>query len=969
MASQNKSELVRLGPFVGLDSTTADTYAEVDRASSIANVDIRRAPGAFVTARGRVNLTTFNADGEIMTLAELNAQQGARYVIASLSSGEVYQYLPDGSFPNGAILPNGQPFTQAVQYGPSLFTNAGQQIALDTASVVRAMKWQYAVSDTGFVPTVAANPHNAINMAQQTYTYLFTIAVQLPTRSYAADEYGQESTPVGFSLGENGTPIYKYAATVPDANTDVLLSANNGNTWGGRLPDGSIWGVNVYRMSTNAPIFYLAASYFWKAGDSWSRLVNGSTFEDSVADASIAPNKQILFNQDAPPISVQSPGAIFAHKERLWVFTVVQDADTFNQPQCQLWYSGYGLPWQFDAASQVLLVGNDGTPDTTGTPTYGDLPLAGVSLASVGVLFKSRTLWILYGDDQNTFIVRKIGEYGCISADSVVVCQGIVYWLTEEGIFSFDGANAPQYLSERIRTLLEAIPIADWQNANAWFADRTYYISFPHISGTTPITFTGRLSGSNTGTPTVTVSSSGQRQSTAQQAQTASVTISCTGVLHKPTPSPDTWFTTYTCSASHNVTGSWPVTANVAPTNSATKLAFVANSITGDANVTLTLKNPGGTTVATFTDIGPGIEYDYSDPSAVTGTYTWSIAVDTSGLTGGQGDTSTAGNYSATVTPTTTVSLPANTGSTTAGVSTVIQTRPASVAPTTAPAQLSCILTAVTTPSDANGATSYTVQLADPNGNVLQTWTGITSDQTLNYFNVSAIAGVYTWTIWATATSTNVASETYACSCFITLTWTESAMETAYNGGVTFGYHLPTKEWFEYPYAVNAAAAQTTENAPLPTLQRLNSVFVAEPGTLNLDTWAAAEQDLGGPVVGSWTGPLTDSEMPGVEKSYDIVELNAPVQNVIATVTLTIDPGASTPPTKTFTWKVDLSKGPTCIWEVPNDAAAQKSNSGFLAQLSVSAPSTVSAPATIYSVRVYGEQKRKLVPLDNGAVQ
>lgn len=964
MASQAKAQLLRLGPFKGLDATTAGPYAEQDRASATSGVDIRRIPGAFVTARGRVNITTFGASSgsEIVTLAELVARQGSRYLIASLSSGEVYWYCPNA----GAILPNGQPFSQAAQYGPSLFTNSGQQITLSKDGFTPvAAQWQYGVSDVGFVPAVALNSHVGVKMTQQQYTYLFTIAVQLPTRTYAPDAYGQESTPTGFSLGANGTAVYAFDATVADSDHDVLLSCNNTNTWTGQLQDGTTWGVNVYRMSDAQPIFYLCASAFWVAGDAWGQLVNGSAFEDSQSDKAIAANKQILFNQDPPPLSVDSPGAVFSHKERLWVFTVVENDDTLNQPQSQLWYSSYGLPWQFDAANQVLLVGNDGTPDSTGSPDYGDLPVAGVSLASVGALFKSRTLWILYGDDENTFIVRKVGEYGCVSAGSVVVCQGIVYWLNEEGIFAFDGANAPQYISERIRDALESIPIADWQASIAWFSKRAYFISFPHVLSQESVSFVGRLSAANNGNPSVSVETSPQIQLTTQPAKTASAVVACTGTWHRPTPDPDTWFYTYICHAAGNTPASWAVSVSTAPVDASTQISFKGQWNTTQGIISLSLQGPGGTTVKTFGDIGPGVEYDYFDPAAVTGTYTWIATVDTTQIIRSGGD-DTSGTYSVTVTPTTGVVVPAGTAAAQDGVRTTLQTR-VSAAPVDATTQLSLLLSAVVAPADANGATSYTVQLADPSGTIVLTDTGITSDTTINYSDPAATAGAFTWTVWATVAPLNVASETYACSCMITATWTEPGVITSYSEGVTFVYDLPTKEWFTLPYSTNAVIAQPSENAPTPALQDLNSVLAARLGTLELDAWDAAELDLGLLPLGTWTGPITDSGSPGVEKSYDLVQLTAPVQGTTATVTLLIDPGSATLPNKEYTWSVDLSKGPTSVWTVPNDS--QNSNRGYLAQLSVSAPPSVGgSPAVIYSVAVYGEPARTLVPIANGAV-
>lgn len=963
--SKGKAQLLRVGPFKGLDSTTAGPYVEQGRGALARNVDVRRIPGALTTARGRVNLATLGGSGEVSSLAELVTSLDTRYIIAALSSNAVRSYRPDAPTAEALVF-NGQPFTQAIQYGPTLFTSSGQQIGLGPNGI-QAMKWQYTVADTGFAPALATNPATGANMAQYTYTYLFTVAIQLPTQTYAVDEYGQESSPIGYSLSAGGAVVYAYQATISDANHNVLVSANNGNTWGGTLADGSKWGVNIYRMSSNAQIPYLAYSYFWQPSDKWKQLVNGSTVVDSSPDSAFASNKQLLFNQDPPPVSVQAPGAIFAHKERLWAFVIQQNADTFNQPQCQLWFSGYGLPWQFNKAVGVRLVGNDGTPNDTGSALYGDLPVAGVSLASVGVLHKLRTLWILYGDDENSFVARKVGNYGCVSLESIAVCQGIEYWLTEEGVFAFDGANAPQYISERIKDDLSDIPILDQQNAVGWFDDRTYYLSIPHITGTEPITYPASTFGTNAGSPTITISGSGQRQDTIQTAETATDDVSCHGTLVKPDPrDPDTWFERWTCTAGAGTPADWSVTTAVAPVNAGTQLVFTANAITGNAPAILTLKNPASAVVLT-TALSQGFPVTYSDPAAATGTYTWEVSVDTSGLIGSDLDNNPSGSYSVTVTPTTTMSIPAGgAGATTDGVSTYLQTR-TSVAPVDAGTQLSLIISNIVVPSDANGTTSYTVQLQEDSlGAVLRTWTGITTNQTLTYSNAGAPSDFYVWRVWATVTSNSVASETFSCSCSLTAQWTEAATERSYEGGVTFAYYLPTQEWFTYPYATNAIVAQASENNPLPASQRLNAAIAARPGTLMLDAWNGADTDLGGVVSATWESPYTDSGEPAKSKTYQLCYLNAPVQPATATFTLSIDRGAITPPTKTFSWTIDLSKGPSFVWTVAVDET--RDATGFLAQLSVTASSYSGNPGVIYSAGVYGDVMTDLVDVDNGAV-
>jgi hypothetical protein len=68
--------------------------------------------------------------------------------------------------------------------------------------------------------------------------------------------------------------------------------------------------------------------------------------------------------------------------------------------------------------------------------------------------------------------------------------------------------------------------------------------------------------------------------------------------------------------------------------------------------------------------------------------------------------------------------------------------------------------------------------------------------------------------------------------------------------------------------------------------------------------------------------------MPENEKEYTHIVVNAPIQpGVLATVTLTVDPGSNPP--KVYTWTFDLGKGSSTIGTIP------KNFRGYLAQVSV----------------------------------
>ncbi|MGH7745717.1 MAG: hypothetical protein ACREQ5_13145, partial [Candidatus Dormibacteria bacterium] len=174
--------------------------------------------------------------------------------------------------------------------------------------------------------------------------------------------------------------------------------------------------------------------------------------------------------------------------ERIFCFVEIQNSDTGNQPQTQLWYSTLGTPWQFNELAQqeggqVLLVGNGETPSVSSYVGYGDNPIAAISLGSTALLFKSRTAYMLYGTDPTTYFPIFLFPIGCLAKRSVINALGSVYWLSESGVYVMSGGS-PTYISEKIKRYLAAIPMGQQTQAVGFFTELAYYLSFP-VQGVT----------------------------------------------------------------------------------------------------------------------------------------------------------------------------------------------------------------------------------------------------------------------------------------------------------------------------------------------------------------------------------------------------------------------------------------------------------------------------------------------------
>lgn len=97
---------------------------------------------------------------------------------------------------------------------------------------------------------------------------------------------------------------------------------------------------------------------------------------------------------------------------------------------------------------------------------------------------------------------------------------------------------------------------------------------------------------------------------------------------------------------------------------------------------------------------------------------------------------------------------------------------------------------------------------------------------------------------------------------------------------ITFMYDIPTGQWFKLPWAFDRATFD---------LENQNEIQASEVGSGTLDTWFAAETDLGSAITSSYVSRQTDSGSPQATKRYRYAVVLAPVQTgATATVTTTV---------------------------------------------------------------------------------
>jgi hypothetical protein len=500
MPSPQKPALITAGPFLGLGATNQGPYETSGLAAACSAANPNRFPAALSAELGRSNLANLTlGGGQVTAIAPYIPNSTDEQIIATTVTGGVNALsLYDPATKTQTAINYGSSvdtvaFDQAVQFGGTAYLNSGRQYS--ALAPTKTYSWGYAApnylpqytnpfatpvppSDASFYFAFAATG----SLPAGTYYYAFTWLVTDPSGSFT-----QETSELGADFNPNITNYYPYVASSTGAGNGVTLRATTTSPYPGfygTFPDGSTYTTNVYRQSAAQPVWYFLTNL--NASNTTMSGVYQTYTDSSTTDAIISANAQLVFRRDPPPIYGGNLPAICIHKERTWAFTIVNSATLTNGlPQCQLLYSNLGRPWEFDYVNNVLLVGNSATPNTPGTyqSTYGDEPVALCSLSSVLVALKTRTMWVIYGDDPTNFIARQVfSGIGTRARQSIATgplgTSLVMFWLSEHGVFVFDGST-PLRIDEDVRSLIRTLPLYDRINAVGFYSNLTYYISFP----------------------------------------------------------------------------------------------------------------------------------------------------------------------------------------------------------------------------------------------------------------------------------------------------------------------------------------------------------------------------------------------------------------------------------------------------------------------------------------------------------
>jgi hypothetical protein len=470
MADTDTQVLIRIGPFHGLDSRSASVYVEPGDGTAMSNADTHRNSGALSNFYGRAAFANYPVLGPGTVI---NNNGLARYDVSDVKAYYIAQSGPDGTAAtaawdtisqSAATLPMPNTYTQAIQSNANIFFNNGLQVFYGADDQLHVAQWQYpAPTEAQFGYAVNLNT-TGVPLPAATYTYAFVQVIELPTFDGTTN---QITDPLG------AEPPYPYQVTVNGTTQNVIITG----TFVGTTAEGYRFTTQIYRMSSLTNTWYLLIN----------RQTNNPVI-DETPDQGISGKQQLVLNYDQPPTGVSDPSnfanrnPIESFQNRMWVLAQVPNSETGGGVQTQLWYTNEGQPWAFNAVDQVLLVGTENTtmrPIANFPIPFGDISAGLAKMGSYLMVFKTSSTWLITGVDEETYTPLPLfADIGLIAPSSLTKAAGRVFWLSAQGAYSYDGANL-EYISDKLYNALQAIPPNYLANAIGFYADLTWFLSFP----------------------------------------------------------------------------------------------------------------------------------------------------------------------------------------------------------------------------------------------------------------------------------------------------------------------------------------------------------------------------------------------------------------------------------------------------------------------------------------------------------
>jgi hypothetical protein len=420
-------DLLSVGPFGGLDTTTSPYYVSptnfVDGENFVPNTGY----GGYYTASGRTVFLGGPLPAQPTGIGKIDIAGVDTYVFAVTVGGVGLLYTAiQGGIPTllatpVPLSPNLQTWFASANMW--LFLSNGVDIPLKIDTSLLVTYWGIVKPPTAPLLSLDGAAPGMLGV----YYYCVTFANAL-----------QESSQGAVSL-----PITVVNTGVN--STAIPIS-----------PDPQVTKRNIYRLGGSIGEWLLVATL----NDNTT-----TTYTDTMADTAITGKTLVVFRDPPPPFKY-----IVQYYNRIWGFNLPGAMSTG-------WFSNFNEPWGFNSDTGTIPCGEN---------TLGDY---GVALAPVGtnlLCLKDKSYWVIIGSTSATFQAVPGGNIGCVSAQSVSACYGMAGWLSLEGSYIYNGGIPNQisdgnYQVSNIKNILKSLDLNDKQQCVGFWQDRMYFQSFPTI--------------------------------------------------------------------------------------------------------------------------------------------------------------------------------------------------------------------------------------------------------------------------------------------------------------------------------------------------------------------------------------------------------------------------------------------------------------------------------------------------------
>ena len=105
-------------------------------------------------------------------------------------------------------------------------------------------------------------------------------------------------------------------------------------------------------------------------------------------------------------------------------------------------------------------------------------------------MFKSETLYAVYGDSDSNFISAKVADLGFVNSNSCFSAYGVTGGLSRQGFYVWDGSSAPKNISDgnyqqsNIKSVLNGLTNEDYAVATSFMYDNMIHLSLPTLDRT-----------------------------------------------------------------------------------------------------------------------------------------------------------------------------------------------------------------------------------------------------------------------------------------------------------------------------------------------------------------------------------------------------------------------------------------------------------------------------------------------------